>query len=85
MKTHFSRYPDDDEQPEHASCGTLLGESAEQTSQWAYVTCLSCLQRKDKIMAHIESEERAIVDQMGDMANFMRGQPAEPAEAQHHD
>lgn len=73
MSTHFSRYPDDDE-PEQAPCGIWMGDASELSSNWAHVNCKLCLKWKDVIMARHEAEESAIVQQMGDMADYYAGQ-----------
>ena len=71
MSTHFSRYPDDDG-PEQAPCGTWIGDASDLSSDWGRVDCKRCLKWKDTIMATHAAEERAIVQQMGDMAEFMK-------------
>jgi hypothetical protein len=71
MATHFDPYPDDDE-AEQAPCGTWLGEASNGTSNWAHVDCGLCLRMKAKISAAHEASEAAIVEQMGDMAAYMR-------------
>ena len=53
---------------------TWLGESSELSGDWAKVDCLLCQKRKDRIIAAAAEEERFIVEQMGDMAAFMRAQ-----------
>lgn len=71
MATHFDPCPDDDE-AEQAPCGTWLGEASNGTSNWAQVDCGLCLRMKAKICAAHEASEAAIVEQMGDMAVYMR-------------
>lgn len=71
MSTHFSRYPDDDG-PEQAPCGTWIGDASDLSSDWGRVDCKRCLKWKDTIMATHAAEESAIVQQMGDMAAFMK-------------
>ena len=71
MATHFDPYPDDEE-GEQAPCGTWLGEASNGTSNWAHVDCGLCLRMKAKISAAHEASEAAIVEQMGDMAVYMR-------------
>ena len=71
MTTHFSRYPDDDG-PERAPCGVWIGDASDLSSDWSRVDCKRCLKWKDTIMATHEAEESAIVQQMGDMADFMK-------------
>ena len=81
MSTHFDPYPDDDE-AEQAPCGTWLGEASNSTSNWAHVDCSFCLKMKAKISAAHEASEAAIVEQMGDMATYMRvGIPTAELEA----
>lgn len=77
MKTHFAPFTDL-EDLEQAPCGTWLGDASEVSGDWAKVDCMHCQKRKDKIIAAAADEERAIVEQMGDMAAFMRA--AESAE-----
>lgn len=74
MKTHFSPHlqPDDAEQ---AACGTWLGEASGMTGDWARVDCRLCLKMKARITEQSQAEERAIVEQMGDMAEFMKQEP----------
>lgn len=71
MSTHFSRYPVD-EGPEQAPCGVWIGDASDLSSDWSRVDCKRCLKWKDTIMATHEAEESAIVQQMGDMADFMK-------------
>lgn len=73
VSTHFSRYPDDDG-PEQAPCGIWIGDASDLSSDWSRVDCKRCLKWKDTIMATHEAEERAIVQQMGDMADYYAGQ-----------
>ncbi|WP_223448224.1 hypothetical protein [Pseudomonas sp. BF-R-19] len=81
MATHFDPYPEDDE-AEQAPCGTWLGEASNGTSNWAHVDCGLCLRMKAKISAAHEASEAAIVEQMGDMAAYMRvGIPTAELEA----
>lgn len=71
MATHFDPYPDDDE-AEHAPCGTRLGKVSNGSSSWAHVDCGLCQKLKAKISASHEANEAAIVEQMGEMAAYMR-------------
>ena len=71
MSVHFSRYPDDDG-PEQAPCGIWIGDASDLSSDWSRVDCKRCLKWKDTIMATHEAEQSAIVEQMGDMAEFMK-------------
>ncbi len=81
MATHFEPYPDDAE-AEQAPCGVWLGEASNGTSNWAHVDCGLCLRMKAKISAAHEASESAIVEQMGDMAAYMRvGIPTAQLEA----
>ncbi|MFG0323729.1 hypothetical protein [Pseudomonas sp. zjy_11] len=71
MKTHFA--PSTDlEDVEQAPCGTWLGESSELSGDWAKVDCRRCHKRQSSITKAIAAEEHAIVEQMGDMAAYMR-------------
>lgn len=71
MRTHFTGSLGDDE-AEQAPCGAWLGESSNLTGYWNLVDCRRCLKLKARITKSIEAEERAIVEQMGDMAAFMK-------------
>lgn len=86
MRTHF--YPSclaGIEDAERGPCGTWLGEASALSSDWNRVDCKRCLKERLSITASGEAEERAIVEQMGDMASFMRGLAAEPTEDHTHD
>lgn len=78
MKTHFSPTPVQDD-IEQAPCGTWLGDASGLSGEWTNVDCQLCHKRKEKIIGSAAAEERAIIEQMGDMANFMRATSAEPA------
>lgn len=71
MKTHYCPRPQD-ESEEQAVCGTWLGEDSGLSGDWLRVDCLRCIARKEQISVTIAKEEAAIIDQMGDMATFMR-------------
>ena len=73
MRTHFSGALGEDD-AEQAMCGTWFGEASNTTGYWALVDCRKCLARKSKFIKQIAEEERAIVEQMGDMAAFMKRQ-----------
>ncbi|MBP3998337.1 hypothetical protein [Pseudomonas koreensis] len=84
MATHFDPYPgdDDDDEAEQAPCGTWLGETSNGSNNWAHVDCGLCLKSKARISAAHEAIEAAIVEQMGDMAAYMRvGIPTTELEA----
>ena len=73
MQTHFDPYVDtEDDPPEIANCGTRLGEECDLTWRWANVTCKRCLRSKARLTRQHEETEKIIVQQMGDMADFMR-------------
>lgn len=76
MRTHFYPYSADDD-IEQAPCGARIGESSALSNQWAHVDCRLCIRNKAKITAAHKTNERAIVEQMGDMAEFMRAQTGE--------
>lgn len=76
MKTHYRPHPQD-ESEEQAVCGAWLGETSNLSGDWSVVDCQRCLRGKKKITASVAAEEDAIVQQMGDMANFMREQRCE--------
>jgi len=71
MKTHFFMEPWGDD-IERAPCGTWLGEDSGLSGMWERVDCLRCQAVKEQIIESAETEEHAIVEQMGDMANVMR-------------
>ncbi len=73
MKTHFAPLTDLDDL-EQAPCGAWLGDASELSGDWANVDCLLCQRRKQKIIAAAAAEERAIIEQMCDMAVFMRAE-----------
>lgn len=73
MRTHFFSGPGSDD-IERAPCGTLLGEGSGLSVMWERVDCRRCQARKERIIDAAATEERAIVEQMGDMAAFMRSQ-----------
>jgi len=70
VRTHFYPYSDGDD-IEQTPCGTWIGESSAVSNQWTHVDCRLCIKNKTKIVASHQEQERAIVEQMGDMANFM--------------
>ncbi|WP_252088767.1 hypothetical protein [Pseudomonas sp. MWU13-3659] len=76
MKTHFAPFTDLDDL-EQAPCGTWLGDTSELSGEWSKVDCLLCQKRKDRIIAAAAAEESAIVEQMGEMAEWMRADSAE--------
>lgn len=73
MTTHFAPFTDL-EDIEQAPCGTWLGESSELSGDWAMVGCQLCKKRQERIIAAAADEERFIVEQMGDMAAFVRAE-----------
>ena len=74
MRTHFNGRlgGGDDDDVEQAACGTWLGEASNLSGDWGRVDCALCLKRKTRITDQHEAEERAIVEQMGDMTAFMK-------------
>lgn len=78
MKTHYCPRSQGDE--EQAACGTWLGEASNVSGDWSFVDCLRCTKAKEKICSAVVAEEHAIVEQMGDMANFMRNQNADASQ-----
>ncbi|MFK0309693.1 hypothetical protein ACIQUF_00470 [Pseudomonas sp. NPDC090233] len=77
MTTHFAPFTDLDD-VEQAPCGTWLGQSSELSADWSMVDCQLCQKRKERIIAASDDEERFIVEQMGDMAAFMRAVDSAP-------
>ncbi len=71
MKTHFLPHLQGDDE-ERAVCGVWLGEDSGMSGDWSRVDCQRCIKGKAKITQSVASEEAAIVQQMGDMANFIR-------------
>lgn len=71
MKTHYYG-GSSSEDVEQAPCGVWLGEGSGLTGEWGRVDCIRCQSRRKKINESAAAEERAIVEQMGDMAAFMR-------------
>lgn len=71
MKLHFDPYRETGEDCIHALCGTVVGEEYESTTLWIEVTCKRCLVGKKKINEWVKETEKAIIKEMGDMANFM--------------
>lgn len=78
MKTHFFAGPGSDEDIEQSPCGTWLGEGSALSRMWERVDCHRCQALKEKIIDTVATEERAIVEQMGDMAEFMRKMETKP-------
>lgn len=72
MKTHFQPYHDEYGDIEVMPCGTkaYFDIPSDTTSNWKHVTCKRCLGQKEKIQKSFEENEKEIVRQMGDMANF---------------
>jgi hypothetical protein len=76
VRTHF--YPTSaSEDAERGPCGTWLGEASNLTGDWGRVDCRRCIRSKARMMGAHAAEERAIVEQMGDMANFMKSAAGE--------
>ena len=71
MKTHYYGGISS-EGAEQAPCGVWLGEGSGLSGEWGRVDCIRCQSHKKKINESAAAEERAIVEQMGDMAAFMR-------------
>lgn len=82
MKTHFFAGPGGDD-IERALCGTWLGEGSGLSEMWEKVDCRRCQAAKAKIIESAATEERAIVEQMGDMAAFMRAEDGKQKEPSH--
>ena len=77
MKTHYFPWDFEDSYADQALCGTIFGELVRISANWDRVTCGHCLRNKAKIMSGIESDEKAIVEQMGQFAEFMQREAAE--------
>jgi len=53
-------------------CGARVSanEDVELTRNWKYVTCKRCLKQKDSIDGNVKENEKAIVEDMGKMADW---------------
>ena len=71
MTTHFYPFSGDSGDLEQAPCGTWVGEASNYTGSWEWVTCGRCLRSKKRITTVVDADEKEIVRQMGDMADFM--------------
>ena len=70
MAIHFNPYPDSECLPDVAICGTLSGESSEESPRWDCVTCRRCINAKPSIIKWVEDTETNIIKQMGDQVDF---------------
>jgi hypothetical protein len=68
-KTHFDPYTDEDA-PDQALCGTLIGDEYDTTTLWEQVSCKRCLNAQGKIIRFVDETEHNIVKQMGRLANM---------------
>lgn len=87
MRTHYSpdglaRGDSDGDFVERGPCGTWLSESSNLSGDWSRVDCKRCLKDRPAITASSEAEERAIVEQMGDMATHFRRHSAATEEGE---
>lgn len=76
-ETHFDPYFDDEslDYDSKTPCGVVYAEhDAYGTSAWSEVSCKRCLKTKSKLQLIHDTIEKQIVDQMGDMANFIKSQ-----------
>jgi hypothetical protein len=71
MRTHFT-FSSEDEDAVNELCGTRIGNESSAARDWRSVDCLRCLKNKSKIILRAKSDERAMIEQMGDMAIFMK-------------
>ena len=78
MKTHFGFMEEwgDYESPMSGCEETLCGCTGEEvcenaTDDWDCVSCKKCLRLKDRYKEEERRNEEVIVQQMGDMADFM--------------
>lgn len=78
MKTHFGIMENcgSYEQPFNCCEETLCGYTGEipcenATDDWDCVNCKKCLRLKDAYLKGVEQDEKMIVAQMGDMADWM--------------
>jgi hypothetical protein len=82
-KTHYDPYSYDGQSGgesggeyydpgEYHLCGARVTaiHDTELTGNWKYVTCKRCLRQKDKIDGWVEENEKAIVNDMGQMADW---------------
>ena len=79
MKTHFGILIDygNYETPLMCCEETLCGLTTEipcenATDDWKLVTCKKCLRLKEQYIAGVKADEEAIVQQMGEMADFFK-------------
>lgn len=78
MKIHFGFfYNDGDYESPIGGCDeTICGYDGEEvlekytTEIWEDVSCKKCLRLQDAIISGHKAEEEAIINQMGDMADF---------------
>lgn len=77
MKTHFGAMENwgDYESPMYGCEETLCGETGEMpvensTDDWDLVDCKRCLRLKDQYIEGCKEDEKSIIHQMGEMADF---------------
>jgi hypothetical protein len=72
-KVHYSPYADGDESyAERAMCGVIVGENYQYDNRWANVSCKMCIKNRIKIEGCAKSIEEDAVNQLGDMAEFIK-------------
>jgi hypothetical protein len=76
---HFGFFENygDYESPSYGCDETLCGYKTEipcenSVDKWKDVTCKKCLKLKDNYKLSIKEEEKAIVQQMGEMAEYLK-------------
>lgn len=80
MKTHFGFFENCGtyESPFHVCEETICGYSGEKvleeytSDDWDEVTCKKCLRLKDAVIEGQKADEEIIVQQMGEMAEFLK-------------
>jgi len=65
-RTHFDPYiGEDGDVADYTSCGILIGDEYNITTDWDEVDCKRCLAMKDKLIQWAEETESVILEQMG--------------------
>jgi len=70
-KIHFDPYGDDYSCVENTPCGVRMPEDYKSSSLWTDVDCKRCLYNRAKLTDSFKENEKAIVNQMGDMADYL--------------
>ena len=74
-KVHYATSNGEEESySERAMCGVRVGENYQYDNHWANVSCKLCIKNRTKIESCVNSIESDVINQLGDMANFMRNE-----------